>query len=331
MTAEPVHAPPTSPASQSSGVPDDADVDERRERRQLALMVAPYVIGLVGLVLLPALVTLAMSFAEYDLIRAPQWIGLANFTELAEDPAFRAALRNSLGFAAVAVPLRLLLALGLALLLHRRAFGVGAARTSAVLPTVVPEIAYGLLWLWLFNPLYGPINLFLQLGGRNGLTVLGRTPPQWLTDPTDARAGIILMSLFTIGESFIILLAARLALPREVYELAAIEDATGWDIFRRITLPLMAPLLGLLLLRDTILSFQISFVPALVVTDGGPPPYSTTYLSLFVYRNAFEYLRYGYAAGATLIMLLLTVVAVAIQWRLIRRYRHFYMKGPLRR
>ncbi len=109
-----------------------------------------------------------------------------------------------------------------------------------------------------------------------------------------------------------------------MYELAAIEDATGWDVFRRVTLPLMAPVLALLLLRDAILSFQFSFVPALVVTDGGPPPYSTTYLSLFVYRNAFEYLRYGYAAAGTLVMLLLTLVAVVVQWRLIRRYGRLY-------
>lgn len=291
-------------------------------RRQLGLMLAPYLLGLVALVFVPAGVTLALAFAEYDLVQPPRWIGTDNFAELAGDDVFRTAFVNSVVFAAVAVPLRLLIALGLALLLHRRATAVGAARTSAALPTAVPEVAYGLLWLWLFNPLYGPINQLLRLGGENGLTVLGRTPPQWLTDPTDARAAIILMSLFTIGESFVVLLAARLALPPEVYELAAVEDATGWDVFRRITLPLIAPVLGLLLLRDTILSFQVSFVPALVVTDGGPPPYATTYLSLFVYRNAFEYLRYGYAAAATLVMLLLTAVAVVLQWRLIRRSRH---------
>ncbi|MEJ3745429.1 sugar ABC transporter permease [Actinomycetes bacterium KLBMP 9797] len=281
-------------------------------------MLAPYVVGLVLLVFLPAAATLALAFTEYDLVRPPQWQGTENFTELAGDDIFRTALLNSLGFAAVAVPLRLVVALGLALLLHRRAPGVGAARTSAVLPTAVPEVAYGLLWLWLFNPLYGPVNQLLRIGGENGLTALGGTPPQWLTDPTDARAAIIVMSLFTIGESFVVLLAARIALPPEVYELAAIEDATGWDVFRRITLPLLAPVIGLLLLRDTILSFQMSFVPALVVTDGGPPPYATTYLSLFVYRNAFEYLRYGYAAAATLVMLLLTVGAVLLQWRLLR-------------
>ncbi|MCW6003424.1 sugar ABC transporter permease [Micromonospora sp. CPCC 205371] len=284
-------------------------------------MLAPYAVGMVALVLLPAAATLMLAFADYDLVQPPQWTGAGNFTELAGDGIFRTALVNSLVFAAVAVPLRLLIALGLALLLHRRARGVGTARTAAALPTAVPEVAYGLLWLWLFNPLYGPINQLLRVGGENGLTALGRTPPQWLTDPTDARAAIIIMSLFTVGESFLVLLAARLVLPPEVYELAAVEDATGWDVFRRITLPLIAPVLGLLLVRDTILSFQVSFVPALVVTDGGPPPYATTYLSLFVYRNAFEYLRYGYAAAATMVMLVLTVAAVILQWRLLRRWR----------
>jgi len=294
------------------------------ERRQLALMLGPYTVGLVVLVLLPAAVTLGFAFTEYDLIRRPQWTGTDNLEMLAGDRVFRIALTNSLVFAAIAVPGRLLVALGLALALHRRSPLVGTARTTAALPTAVPEIAYGLLWLWLLNPLYGPVNQLLRVGGENGLTALGRTPPQWLTDPVDARAAIILMSLFTVGESFIVLLAARQALPAEVYELAALEDATNWDVFRRITVPLLAPILGLLALRDTVASLHVSFVPALVVTEGGPPPYATTYLSLFVYRNAFEYLRYGYAAAATLVLLALTAVAVVLQWRLIRRAQRVY-------
>ena len=297
----------------------------RRDRghRQLALLLAPYVLGLVVLVLAPFVVTLALAFTEYDLIRPPVWTGTRNLTALADDGIFRTALVNSLVFGAVAVPLRMLIALGLALLLHRRSAVVGTARAVTVLPTAVPEIAYGLLWLWLLNPLYGPISQLLRIGGANGLTVFGRTPPQWLTDPVDGRAAIVLMMLFTIGETFVILLAARRALPRDVFELAALEDATAWDVLRRVTLPLIAPVLGLLLIRDVIGSLQFSFVPALVVTDGGPPPYATTHLSLFVYRNAFEYLRYGHAAAATLVMLALTLVAVALQWRLLRRYGGF--------
>lgn len=291
-----------------------------RERRDLVIMLVPFAVGLAVLVVAPAAVTLALSLTEYDLIGPARWVGLGNFRELAEDEVFRIALVNSLVFAAIAVPLRVLAALGLALLLYRRAAGVGPARTAAMLPTIVPDVAYGLIWLWLFNPLYGPINILLRSGGEDGLTIFGRLPPQWLTDPNDARAAIVLMSLFTVGEGVVLLLVARQSTPGELYELAAVEDATWWDVFRRVTLPLIAPVLALLFLRDWILSFQLNFVPALIVTDGGPPPYATTYLPLFVYRTGFEYLRYGYAAAATLVMLALTVVVVLLQWRIFRRW-----------
>jgi multiple sugar transport system permease protein len=281
----------------------------------------PYLVGLVLLVGVPTVVVLVLALTEFDLVRSPQWVGLGNFTELAADPIFRTALLNSLVFAVVATPLRLLLALALALLLHRRGPATGAARTATMLPTAMPEVAYGLLWLWLLNPVYGPINLLLTIGGGQGLTIFGRTPPQWLTDPTDARAAIILLSVFTVGESFVVLLAARRMLPASAYELAALDDATGWDIFRRVTLPLLTPVLVLLFLRDSLMGLQFSFIPALVITEGGPPPYATTYLPFFVYRNAFEYLRYGYAAAATVVMLGFAALIIAVQWLIIRRYR----------
>jgi multiple sugar transport system permease protein len=295
------------------------------ERRQLALMLAPYLFGLTALVAVPAVVTFALALTEYDLLRSPNFVGLDNFSELVRDEIFRTALMNSLVFAAAAVPLRLAAALALALLLHRRFTGVGAYRSSAVLPTVVPDIAYGLLWLWLFNPLYGPINLLLKVGGDSPTTTAwGVQPPQWLTHPNDARAAIIIMSLFTIGEGFVVLLVTRQGLPTELYDLAAIEDATAWSVFRRVTLPLLAPILLLLLARDTIFSLQATFVPALVVTEGGPPPYATTYVPLFVYRNGFEYLRYGYASAATLAMFAVTALIVWLQWRIVRRWRQAF-------
>ena len=293
-----------------------------RDRRQLVLLLLPYTLGLIVLVALPAFVTFGLALTEYDLLRSPRFVGLDNFRELADDGIFRTALQNSLVFAAIAVPLRLAGALGLALLLHRRMRGAGTARSAVALPTVIPDVAYGLLWLWLFNPLYGPINLLLLWKGDTATTTAwGFQPPQWLTHPNDARAAIIVMSLFTIGEGFVVLLVTRQGLPSELYDLAALEDATAWGVFRRVTLPLLAPVLLLLLARDTIFSLQATFVPALVVTDGGPPPYATTYVPLFVYRNAFEYLRYGYAAAATLVMFGATALIVWVQWRIVRRYR----------
>jgi multiple sugar transport system permease protein len=284
-------------------------------------MLAPYALGLVALVAAPAFVTFGLALTEYDLIRSPRFIGLDNVRELVHDEVFRTALLNSAVFAAIAVPLRVGAALVLALLLHERFRGAGSGRAAAVLPTVVPDVAYGLLWLWLLNPLFGPTTLFLAWLGPPGKTIWGLPLPQFLTHPNDARAAIILLSLFTIGEGFVLLLVARQALPGELYELAAVEDATAWSVFRRVTFPLLAPILVLLLLRDTILSFQLNFVPALIVTEGGPPPYSTTYLPLFVYRTGFEYLRYGYASAATVLMFVLTAVAVWLQWLVLRRAR----------
>ena len=298
---------------------------ELRDRRQVVLMLMPFAVGLLVLVALPAVATFAMAVTDYDLVRSPSYVGTANFRELVDDEVFRIALVNSLIFAAVAVPLRLLAALGLALLLHPRFFGVRVARTAVILPSVMPEIAYGLLWLWLFNPLYGPVNALITAGGSGRATVLGRLPPQWLTDPNHARAGIVLMSIFVIGEAFVVLLIARRAVPRDLYELAALEDATWWDVFRRITLPFMAPVLVLLALRDVLFSFQASFVPALVVTQGGPPEHATTYLPFFVYRTGFEYLRYGYAAAATLVMLVVTALTLLALWRVSVRWRRTFM------
>lgn len=288
-----------------------------RDSRQLALMLGPYVAGVALLIGAPAVVTFGLALTEYDLIRAPSFVGFENFSELVTDEVFRISLRNSLMFMAFAVPLRLAAALALALLLHRRFRGVGAYRTSAYLPSIVPDVAYALLWLWIFNPLYGPLNLALE--------ALGGPTPRWLTDPRAAQWAIILMSLFVIGEGFLVALATRQSVPAELYELAALESAKPWYVLGRVTLPLMAPTLLLLLFRDTIFSFQATFVPALIVTEGGPPPYATTYLPVFAYQNAFEYLRYGYAAAATLVMFLVTAAIVYVQYRIVRRWRHAFV------
>ena len=166
------------------------------------------------------------------------------------------------------------------------------------------------------QPVLRPDQLFLGWIGLN--------PQLWLTDPNAAQAAVIIMSLFVIGEGFIVLLATRMSIPPELYELSEVENAKPLYVFWRLTLPVMAPTLLLLTFRDTIFSLQANFVPALIVTEGGPPPYSMMYLPLFVYREGFEYLRYGYAAAATVIMFVATLLIVFIQWRIIRRWRHAF-------
>jgi multiple sugar transport system permease protein len=287
------------------------------ERRAYAVMLAPYLLGVGLLIILPAAITFGLALTEYDLIRSPRFLGLENFRELWDDEVFRLSLRNSLMFIVFAVPLRLCGALALALLFHKRFRGVAAYRTAGYLPSVVPDVAYALLWLWIFNPLYGPLNL--------ALAALGGPTPSWLTDERAAQWAVIIMSLFLIGEGFIVAMATRQGIPGELYDLGEIESAGPLFMFSRVTLPLMAPTLLLLMFRDTIFSFQANFVPALLVTEGGPPPYATTYLPLFIYRNGFEYLRYGYASAATLVMFAVTALIVYLQYRIIRRWRHAFV------
>lgn len=284
----------------------------RRQDARAALLLAPYVFGVVVLVVLPAAITFGLSVFRYDLLADPVWAAFDNFADLLDDPVFHRALTNSLIFVAFAVPLRLLGAVGLALLLHRSFKGAGAARTAVYLPTVVPDIAYALLWLFIFNPLYGPMNVTLR--------ALGLPEPSWFTTDEAAMAAVVLMSCFTIGEGFIVALATRQELPEELYEIAAVEGSTPLHTFRRVTLPLMGPTLALLAFRDTAFSLQATFVPALVVTGGGPDR-ATTFLPLLIYDNAFENLRYGYAAAMTVTMFLITALIVFVQYRIVRRWR----------
>ena len=276
------------------------------------LLVLPYVAGTIALVAVPAAATFALALTDYDLINAPQWVALENFAALVRDPAFADALSATLVFVALAVPLRVAGALALALLLHGRFTGVELHRSAVYLPTVVPDVAVALIWLFLANPLYGPINLLL---GAAGLP-----QPEWLTSPAGATALIVLISAFAIGEGFVIALAVRRELPTELYELARAEGSSTPHTFRRVTLPLMAPTLALLACRDTALSLQFAFVPALLVTGGGPDR-ATTLLPLLVYRNAFENGRYGYAAAMTLVGFGLSALTVVALIRPLRRGR----------
>lgn len=272
----------------------------------------PYAAGLLLLVGLPAAGGMALAFTEFSGVQDPVFTGIDNFERLASDPAFWGAVRASVVLMLIAVPLRLVAASGAALLLHRRRKGVGIARSAAYLPSVVPDAAYALLWLWLLNPLYGPLTLGLQSAGL--------ASPEWLTDPWSARVGVALMGAFQIGEAFVIALAARRAIPSHLYDAAAVDGATPWFTLTRVTLPLMAPILALLALRDMVLTFQANFVPALLVTGGGPR-YATRFLPLYVYEQGFVYFKLGYAAAMSMVMFLMTAASIFLAWRLARRWR----------
>jgi multiple sugar transport system permease protein len=275
-------------------------------------LLVPFAIGTALLVAIPALITFGLAFVEYDGLRAPRWVGLENFSALFDDPFLADALRASALFVVLAVPLRLLVATGLALLLHRSFRGVGAHRTAAFVPTIVPDAAAALTWAWLLNPLFGPVNVALR--------GLGLPAPDWFADADGAMAMFVLMSAFTVGEGFVVALAARQELPGELEDLARVEGASPWNFTRRVTLPLMAPTLTLIAYRDVALALQATFTAGFLITDGGPDR-STLFLPILIYDYAFEQLRYGYAAAVALVLFLGTGLLIAVMARLLKAWR----------
>ncbi len=275
-------------------------------------LAAPYLFGLTLLIGLPALGALVLSFYEFSGVGPTSFAGFDNFSRLLGDTGFWRALGNTLVYVAIAVPLRVVGAVGLALLLYRRSRGIGAARAAVYLPTVIPDVAFALLWLWLLNPLYGPIP--------GALEALGLPAPAFLVKPWGARAAVPVMAAFQIGEGFVIALAARRMIPPSLYEAAAVDGASPWFSLKRVTLPLMAPVILLLALRDIVLALQVNFTPALILTNGGPR-YATTYLSLYAYKQGFSYFRLGYASTISLTMFLITVLIVFAQYRVARRWK----------
>jgi multiple sugar transport system permease protein len=256
-------------------------------------MLAPFLVGTAILVAIPAILTFVLAFFEYDALSPPTWRGLQNFTYIFNERVFQTALKNSAIFVALAVPLRVLGALGVALLLHQRRRGYGFYRVAVFLPTVVPDIAYALIWLWIFNPLYGPLNLVLGM--------LGLPQPAWLVNPDTALLAIVIMSLFQIGEGFVLLLAALRSVPPEYYQAGSLDGADRFQLFRFVTLPLLAPWLLLLTIRDIVVTAQNTFTAAYLMTGGGPY-YATLFMPLLIYEEAFDRFRFGLGSAMMIVM-----------------------------
>lgn len=282
------------------------------QRVALGSMLAPYLLGLAVLVIGPGLAGFALALTDYNAIQPPSWAGLANFRRLPGDEVFRIAIFNSLLYIVLAVPLRLVGALALARLLQRPRRTTLVGRAVVYLPTVIPDLAWALIWLWILNPIYGPLNQLLGLVGIEG--------PAWMVDPYSARFGIVLMMIWQVGEGFLVCLAALSSVDPDLPAQAAIDGGDAWSTFRGVIVPVIAPALLILLFRDTILSFQANFVPALIVGKGGGPDYATMYLPMYIYRTAFEHLRFGYAASMTVVMYAITGLVLLLQYRLTHRW-----------
>ncbi len=263
----------------------------RRDWRNLRnglLFTAPGIIGLLWFFAYPILASFYYSFTSYDGLHDISWVGLDNYANLLKDNVFWTSLYNTAYFVVLSVPLNLLAAFLLALMLNQRWIrGLAFFRTIFFIPSILPLVASSVLWIWVFNPQYGLINTLLGYVGISG--------PGWLNDPTWSKPALIIMGAWGVGGWMVIFLAGLQNVPVEQYEAAQLDGASAWQRLVHITLPFMSPYFLFNAINGLILSFQY-FLQPFVMTQGGPAE-STTMYSVYLYQNAFQFYRMGYASA----------------------------------
>lgn len=278
----------------------------RREAITFYLFLSPWLVGFVVFTFGSTAASLLLSFCRWDILSPARFVGLSNFAELfIRDPKFLKALGNTLYYAAFSIPLAIIGGLAISVMLNQKLLGVRLFRTVYYLPAVVSGVATAILWQWIFHPKTGLFN--------KGLSLILENPPQWLLDPVWSKPAFIIMGLWGIGGSMIIYLAGLQGIPEEMYEAAKIDGANAWQRFRNVTLPLLTPTIFYQLIIGTMAAFQF-FTPAYIMTDGGPED-STLFYSLYLFRNAFEWVKMGYASALAWILFALVLGVTLVQFK----------------
>ncbi|MFD4902904.1 carbohydrate ABC transporter permease [Streptomyces sp. NPDC058411] len=291
--ARPPSPPETSAPLRTGRVPTGPG---RRRRRAGMLMVAPALLHASLWIGLPVVVSVALAFTKYDVLTAPEFVGLDNFRDMLDDAVFRKSIVNTLLYTFFTVPFGMALGLLVALALHTGLKARGIFRTAVFLPQVTATVAIALVWLWIYNPGNGLLNTMLAFLGVDG--------PAWLSSTTWALPSVIVVGIWQgIGMKMLIYLAALQSLPRELYEAASVDGASRVRQFFSITLPLLKPATFFVLITSMISAFQ-SFDQIYILTDGGPAN-STTMMTYEIYKSAFREFRVGYASAQSLVLFVL--------------------------
>jgi multiple sugar transport system permease protein len=284
------------------------------EGRWALLFLAPTLIGLAVLSAGPVLATLAISLTKWDLLKAPQLVGLDNFVQLASDDRFLKALRNTAFYTVVSVPLGMLISLFLALALNQTIRGIAWIRTAYFLPVVTSTIAIALVWQWIYSPDAGLLNQFIG--------IFGIAPQKWLSNATLAMPAIVAMSVWQgLGTNIIIFLAGLQAIPTDLIDAASVDGAGRLARFRNVVLPLLTPSIFFTGILSLIGSFQV--FDQVFVLSRPRPTEATITVVYFIYENGFKFFKMGYATAASWILFLIVAVLTAIYFRSQNRWVHY--------
>jgi multiple sugar transport system permease protein len=291
----------------------------KRELKNLGLgllFISPWLVGLSCFLIYPVVANFWLGLTEYSGFGEPVWLGWANYLELARDPLFWTSLYNTLYYVLLAVPLGVVASILLAVAMNQRVREVTLYRVLLYLPSIVPVFALSLMLVWLLNPRFGLLNYLLGF--------LGVPSINWLGDPHWSKVAIVLVAQFGAGQFALVFLAALRAVPSTLYDAAALDGARQWQRFCFITLPLITPAILYDIIIGIGLGLQV-FVPAYIMTDGGPLN-STMFTALYIYKNAFEYSRFGFAAAVSGLLFLVNVGLAIATFRSARFWVHYRLE-----
>lgn len=280
-----------------------------QSRRNLFLglaFVSPWIVGFIAWWVVPIAATLWFSFTNYDIINPPRAAGISNYVRLfTEDPTFPIVLFNTVYFVAIAVPLGVVVAYLLASLLNNQIVIRPFFRICFFIPVLVPDVAIAMVWLWIYHTRWGLINSVLVGSGLLAIP--------WLGAPELAKLSLIIINTWHQGIAVVIFLAALQDVPRELYEAAKVDGADKFGRWRHITIPLTTPAILFVLITSLVYAFQY-FTIGWIMTEGGPIN-STRFYALYLYQNAFQFFRMGYASALSWIMFLVIVAITLITFK----------------
>jgi multiple sugar transport system permease protein len=291
-----------------------------REAAEGYLFLLPNIVGVLTFVAFPVVAAIYLSFTDWNLLRGGSFVGLENYqTLLFDDPLFRKVVSNTVLYVVGTVPASLAIALALAIALNQKIRGMVFFRSLYFLPVVSSTVAVALVWRWLYNPSFGPVNAFLGVFGIPG--------PPWLGSTAWALPAVAIMTIWkNVGYYMVLFLAGLQGIPEHLYEAAEIEGANGWAKFRHITLPLLSPTTFFVLVIAGIGAFQV-FTQALVMAEGGPAD-STNTIVLYIYQAGFKFYKMGYAAAMAWILFFIIFAVTLVQNRLQRRWVYYEGQSP---
>jgi multiple sugar transport system permease protein len=295
----------------------------RRETGAALLFISPWLVGFLIFTAWPVIYSGYLSLTDYDVINNPSFVGFDNYAAMFDDPKIALSMGNTLVFTILSVPLHIVVALALALLLLRAARATGFFRTVFFLPKMTPAVAVGVLFLLIFNGQDGLINRVLGFFGIEG--------PYWTTDPAWVKPGLVLISLWTIGSSIVILLAALKNVPTELYESARIDGANFWQQTTRITVPMISSTIFFLAIINTIYGFQIFTEAYTAFFGSGNTTYSNDaalFYVIYLFQQGFQYLHMGYASAMAWLLFVVILAFTVAQFAISRRV--VYYEGDAR-